>query len=279
MFGFWINLNYLVYLLNNTLSNLHTDLFEPVKSTLFLGKTLHFLPVCESTNSWAYQNCLQSDQAIEGNIFICNHQTKGRGQQAAVWESGIGKNLTFSLVLKPKKTLSKHLFWLGAAIALGVRDYLEKELVTQKALVKWPNDVLIDAKKVSGILIENNFRGSRLQFSVVGIGLNVNQVDGLPEHAASLTRFTGKTYDLQEQLESLLTFVEGKYLDLEQNGWEKIREKYLEYLHMHGRKRNFETPEGRAFSGAIETVNDEGKIAILAQERLQWFGLKEIIFK
>lgn len=126
----------------------------------------------DSTNSHA-QGIIAKNGLLQEMVFNASAQLEGKGQAGNSWESEPCTNLTFSLALQPVYLKAENQFYLTQAISLGIIDFLNNNEI--KALIKWPNDILVDRKKITGILIENSIMGESLQSSVVGIGLNVNQ--------------------------------------------------------------------------------------------------------
>ena len=152
---------------------------------------------------------------IEGTVVITDKQTSGKGQRLNSWLSEPKSNLICSYILHPAFLAAKNQFSLSAAVALSVSDVVAELLVDQTVQIKWPNDVLVNGKKVAGILIENMLRGSNIDCSIVGIGLNVNQTkfQDLP-NATSLKLVSGVDYDIQEVLPELNAQLEKRYLQL-----------------------------------------------------------------
>lgn len=128
-------------------------------------------------------------------------QTHGRGQRGNVWEAEPGMNITMSMVLRPGPIDCHSHFLVSKAIAVGVANFLQTHAsqFSDEIKIKWPNDILVNGRKIAGILIENTL-GSRgdLIYSIAGIGLNVNQTlftEAAP-NAVSLSMLTGEYYDL-----------------------------------------------------------------------------------
>ena len=127
----------------------------------------------ESTN--LYTNSLLSQNGIIPWTFVtADHQTKGRGQRGNGWFDEPGKNIALSLAFKPELKVDQQ-FRLSALAILAVTELLSAHGIS--TLFKWPNDILVDGKKIAGILIENQLKGQRIEWSVIGIGLNVNQLE------------------------------------------------------------------------------------------------------
>ncbi|MGE0588346.1 MAG: biotin--[acetyl-CoA-carboxylase] ligase [Cyclobacteriaceae bacterium] len=239
-----------------------------------MGKNIVFVPECHSTNTLAVELGQKRDLA-EGTIIITNNQTKGRGQQGNNWITEPGKNLTFSIILKPTFIHTKDQFLLNMAISLGVSDFLSD--LNKPVHVKWPNDVMVDHKKICGILIESQIQGSAFNRTVVGIGLNVNQNGFSTPQATSMTLESAVTYELQTCLDGLCGTLEQWYLQVRQRDYQKIRATYLDRLYGAFVKRTF-VQKGEAFEGTIEGVDDSGRLMIGTPDGLKYYNTKEVGF-
>jgi BirA family transcriptional regulator, biotin operon repressor / biotin---[acetyl-CoA-carboxylase] ligase len=188
-------------------------------------------------------------------------QTKGRGHGKNVWESEDFKNLTFSLVLFPAFLPADRQFFLSQVVCLGLFDFLAAK--TSDVAIKWPNDLFIHEKKVAGILIENSISGENLQSSVVGIGININQVafpDHLP-HATSLAIETGREYLLEETCQRIISEIMKWYRLLKDQNTDIIEKSYLEHLFRIGEKSMFRT-EDQLFEAQIEGIDKYGQLLL-----------------
>lgn len=131
--------------------------------TLFIGKNLLFLHEVESTNTYA-MNLLRNVNAIEGTVVYTDNQTHGKGQRGANWGSEIAQNITASIIIKPHFLNIDNAFYLSKISALAVYDVLTELLPNSHngIKIKWPNDILVNQQKISGILIENNFTNATI---------------------------------------------------------------------------------------------------------------------
>lgn len=244
-------------------------------STLFMGKNLVFVPECHSTNTLALQLCQQSATS-EGTMVITDNQTQGKGQRGNSWEAKPGQNLTFSVILKPTFLKASEQFQLNRSVSLGLYDFLcEKFGAWVK--IKWPNDMIVQNKKVCGILIENIIQGSVIEWSVVGIGLNVNQTSFGSERAGSLQMFTQADHDLDQELSNLLSCIEVRYLALRQGKTEQINKDYKQALLGIDEKRKFRL-QHHEVEGIIRGVDTVGRLMLQTLEGDQVFDIKEIEF-
>lgn len=251
-------------------------MYKILANTIFLGKDVHFLPDCHSTNDTAIQ-MVRLRQASEGSIVICQHQTKGKGQRGNNWISEPGKNLTFSLVLKPDFLDTSEQFLLNMCVSNGIRRILQEYIPFLK--VKWPNDLVVPGfGKIGGILIENTFSGSLWDYSVVGVGLNINQVDFNHSKATSLSKVTGNNFDLQELFRLIVTHIEQSYVQLKKGKHQEIKIEYLTHLYLINELAKFEA-EGREFMGEISGIDSYGRLEILTETgEKRIFDLKEVKF-
>ena len=162
----------------------------------------------DSTNNFA-KTLIKEGNAEDGQIIYAVSQTAGRGQKTKSWESDPGKNLTFSLIIEPKNFEAKHLPLLSQSVFDGIVNYLKTVVSADEIRIKWPNDIYIGAKKISGILIENTIQDNRVLYSVIGVGLNVNQTEFSKNagNPISLSLITNERYDLDAELVRLATCI------------------------------------------------------------------------
>lgn len=218
----------------------------------------------------------QKEDLPEGTLVITSNQKQGRGQQGNAWITEPGKNLTFSLILKPTFLAIKDQFLLNMVVSLAIRDFLQDH-VHLKVYVKWPNDIIVDDHKLCGILIENQIQGSSFSNSVVGIGLNVNQRAFFSRHASSMSMLTSKSFDLQKMFEQAVEKLEAWYLLLRRGLITQIKDSYSSSLYGNKELRNFRSAGG-SFEGKIEGVDDAGKLLIKTEDGLRYFNFKEVQF-
>lgn len=221
----------------------------------FIGSSVIRLTMVDSTNNYA-RSIVRDKTAIEGTVIVAEEQTEGRGQRSNLWLTEPKKNLTCSYILKPVFLAAKDQFMLSAIVALAVFETVSDFLPKKHVRIKWPNDVLIDGKKVGGILIENSLRGSNLETSIVGIGLNVNQQvfqSGL--NATSISSVLNEEIELEKVLEKLSEYLAKYYLQLREGKFEAILKNFNERL--------FAMNENRQM-----TINDEVELVKIIGARL-----------
>ncbi len=247
--------------------------------TLFTGQNLIELDKIPSTNTYASELLLK-EQPPEGTVVLAYDQPQGRGQSGNVWESETQKNLTFSIIYYPNFLAADEQFLLNQIICIGICEYLNYK-TERGTVIKWPNDILIKGQKISGILIENVLQGNKINSSVIGIGLNVNQTSfsKAAGNPTSLKLITDHEYDLLNCLQSLCSFIEAYYFELQSfHKHPKLREKYLKMLQGYHKEINY-TEAGREKSGTIVGVSSDGKLEIKDnREIITSYNHKEIIF-
>ncbi|MCE7994256.1 MAG: biotin--[acetyl-CoA-carboxylase] ligase [Roseivirga sp.] len=233
------------------------------------------MPTCHSTNEVA-REMAQKPDTLEGTVIICQSQTKGRGQRGNSWESDPGQNLTLSIVLRPGFLKIQEQFFLNIITSLAVRDVVTHFLPKADVKVKWPNDVLIGNRKTAGILIENVINRNRIEYAVIGIGLNVNQTAFATPRATSLRIESGVSFDTTDVFEQLMSSIEHYYLKLKSGRLKEVKSEYLQYLFGFRQKRNY-LAEFR-FEGVIEDVTDTGFLVVSDKRGRQNYDFKEIEF-
>ena len=252
-------------------------MYKIYPKTLFAGQIIKYLPSCQSTNDEAADLIAHNDPA-EGTIVVTDNQTAGRGQRGNVWLAQSGQNLTYSLILRPVFLRATDQFWLNMAISLGITDTLQP-LLGDALRIKWPNDIYVGDQKLGGILIENTLHGYDIAWSVVGMGLNVNQTEFAYATATSVQQQAPlpNGYDLPGLLAGLCEHLERRYLQLRAGQRDSLKINYLQRLYRYQEEHAFEN-EGRTFWGTIMGVDPSGRLAIAVQGELQYFGFKEVRF-
>ena len=226
---------------------------------VLIGKKIIALPLCESTNT-VMVNMSQNKLLDEGTIIITENQTRGRGQAGNKWITEPGVNLTFSLLLKPVFLEPSNQFFLNMAVGLALCHAIS-DLVDEKVLLKWPNDVLVKDKKVCGILIENQVQGQLLAQSVIGIGLNVNQTNFEWPNATSLKLLTEKNLDKELIFGNVLIRLEAYYKLLRLKKFDALKKEYYSVLYWKDEEHQFDV-KGDQLAGTITGIDEAGRLVV-----------------
>lgn len=214
-----------------------------------------------------------------GDLIVAERQTRGRGQRGNSWSSGEGQNLTFSLVVEPVFLPADRQFLLSEAVALAVTDTLAASGI--EAQVKWPNDIYIGGRKTAGILIENDICGATLSRSIIGIGLNVNQIefDTALSNPTSMRIAAGREFDREEVLACFCRSFAARYCALAEGAVRELQSDYHRRLYLLGESHTYKLPDGTPLSGTIREVRATGELIVeTADGDTRSFLFKEIEF-
>ena len=244
-------------------------------STLFVGQNKIALDTTESTNNFA-ANLIKETNVLDGTVIMAENQTNGKGQAKNTWISEPGENLTCSYVFRPNFLAIQDRFFLSMVVSVALIEVLRSYKIS--AIIKWPNDILVENRKIAGILIENNIQGNKFTASIVGIGLNVNQefFDNSLE-ATSIRNVTGKQYNLENVLELLNSALERHYLKLKADHTADIKEEYMSaLLGFRSELMYQELSSGSVFKGKIIDVKNCGELVLKSEDEVRSFLFKTI---
>ena len=182
---------------------------SPATPIITLGEPLIELSEIDSTNMYAMEQ-IHAQKALSGSVYQTDFQTNGKGQHGRIWESHRGENLLCTYILElnalkqGKNWVPSEQLGLSAAVALGVQAFF-MEFAGEETKIKKPNDIYWRDRKAGGILIENIVRGTDWNWTVIGIGLNINQTQFSNEAGkpVSLKQITGKHWDIKAMQKKL----------------------------------------------------------------------------
>lgn len=259
----------------------------PATPKMILGEPLIELLSVDSTNIYATTQ-IHDGLALSGSCYRANFQTHGKGQMAKVWGSEAGQNLLCSYVLSikqlkeagfvPKNWNFQQQFGLSVAIALGVTDYFSR-VAGFDTKIKWPNDLYWHDRKAGGILIENQIRGSEWNWSVIGIGVNLNQTAFSPDlpNPVSLKQITGKDCEINDQLKLLSATLTIRVNEWMTGDFDQLLATYNKRLYKRGALVKFKH-NAISFSGKVIGVNAQGQL-IIEHGIEQAYNFGEIIWE
>ncbi len=209
---------------------------SPATPIVILGAPLIELSTIDSTNIYAMAQ-IKKGLAKSGSCFCADYQTHGKGQHGRIWESNKGQNLLCSYILELKE-LEPHKKWeprdqigFSAAIALGIRAFCDA-YTKGETKIKRPNDIYWRDRKAGGILIENLLRGTEWTWSVIGIGININQTAFSPDapNPVSLKQITGRDWEILSLQDALSKSLTNSIIDWLKNGAEKTLQHLDQYV-------------------------------------------------
>lgn len=233
-----------------------------LKTKIFAKSVISYKKV-DSTNDVAYE--LAEKGISEGVVVIAEEQAAGKGRHGRRWVSPPRAGIYMSCVLRPKMApneIPKITLLSAVAVAKAVRSFTGLD-----AMIKWPNDILIDSKKVCGILTEMKAEQDRIDFVIVGIGINVNtQTKILPKGASSLKeelRASGKDGDVTrvELVKKVLESLDEEYLRLKEKGFKPIIEEWKEMTAMLGSRVKVMLPNSTV-EGQVHNVDPDGSLVL-----------------
>lgn len=214
-----------------------------------------------STNT-ALRTLLDEDPSLPAGTVVYTHrQTSGRGQRGNSWEAEPGMNLTMSLLLRPETISAREQFVISECVALSVALTLDRYLPKgMEAEVKWPNDVYVGDKKICGILIENSLIGTRIDHTIAGIGININQQEfrSSAPNPISLARLTGATHDVEAVMRDLVAEIE-RLADISQA---ELHSLYRSKLWRRNGQHPYSTPDGKQFNATIIDIATDGYLTL-----------------
>jgi len=234
------------------------------------------LDAINSTNTYLR---LLSKKTVLNNwtVVSAEYQTTGRGQVDTKWVSKKGKNLIISILIKYDVLKIENQFFLNCAISLGIYNALKKYKLP-KLLIKWPNDIMATNKKLGGILIENSLKYDKIYQSIIGIGLNINQINfsEYPFQAISIKNLTNTETNRDILLHELIESIKSQINLLKTEEFNFLHKEYEAVLYQINKPHMYES-NGKIFMGKITGVSKEGKLKIEDEnENNLEFNFKEV---
>ena len=243
------------------------ELNAALQDSLFSGR-LHHIPETGSTNTLAMQAATAGVE--EGTVIFADQQTAGRGRNGHDWHSEPRTAILASVVLRPK-ILPAQSLWLSLMAGVAVHEAILRTCGISCDL-RWPNDLLIERKKVCGILTEISADAEQLRFAVIGIGINVNQpsfpadIDAL---ATSLQIETGKQWSRTEVLVALLKSLGAQYQTALAAGGEESLLRRVESISSYVRGKRVHVDEGGGYDGVTDGLDARGFLRVRTAESMR----------
>ncbi|MBI5885461.1 MAG: biotin--[acetyl-CoA-carboxylase] ligase [Deltaproteobacteria bacterium] len=233
--------------------------------TSLVGRAVYYYPALASTNATAFE--LGRANAPDGTVVIADSQTGGKGRLGRRWESPPGVNLYTSIILRPPvaPVLAHHLTFVAAVSVAGA----VAAFIGRRPAVKWPNDVLIDSRKVAGILLEMDSEPDRVNFVVIGIGVNANlKAKAMPsairDIATSLSMITGHGVDRAALACALYSELEKWYKIYLDGGLAPVLEAWRGWFASEGKQVRV-AAFGRTIDGVCAGVDVDGALLVRTQ--------------
>ena len=223
------------------------------------------LDAIDSTNSYL-KKLLTKESLDDLTVVISKHQTKGKGRNGNIWANDASLNLAFSIYKRFNRLNINNKFILNLISSIAVFHLLSENKLN-KLTIKWPNDIMSENKKISGILIENSVKGNFINHSIIGVGINVNQrkFKNLP-NATSMFIETGREFSLDSLASRLGEIFSKNFLQYEKNEGALLKY-YNNQLFLKNTDSNFITKDGKRFSGKITRINKNGELIIMKADK------------
>lgn len=234
-----------------------------------------YLKSCPSTNAYAISLPTNIHPASNTAIYTFN-QTTGKGQIGRTWYNGSQKNLAISFGLHLTDFKVNQQWKFNMAFSLALINWLRRHL-SQEVHIKWPNDIYVDSKKLAGILIQNILRGDFISQTVIGLGLNVNEISfpsDLP-NPISMHQLTEKKFDLVDLVMELSQMMDGEFNLLLKKDDALLHELYEEELYLKDVLAKFKIGGGIQ-DGHIKGVTSEGKLLMEFSGEERVFNFREV---
>tara|TARA_B100001029_G_C15044687_1_gene446220 strand:- start:628 stop:1383 length:756 start_codon:yes stop_codon:yes gene_type:complete len=233
-------------------------------NTKTIGNKIVYLEETDSTNLDAWENYSYS----EGTIWITDNQIKGRGRRHNKWLSAKTKSLTFSFILKPKIKLDQ-LSLLPLLVGVSIIEGIYESTFIQAGL-KWPNDIMLNKKKMGGILVESKIISDTLVL-VVGIGLNINEsVKDISMHNLNTSTSLNVYSKEFQNRELILSEILNRFEILYNDGWNSVVPKWINYCIHNGSVVSFNTDNGK-HNGIFKGITEDGQAEIQINDKIENF--------
>ncbi|QQS37728.1 MAG: biotin--[acetyl-CoA-carboxylase] ligase [Ignavibacteriales bacterium] len=241
--------------------------FDIKLNTEIIGRNFIYAEELDSTNSLLLVK--NKKQNIDGTVALAEKQVKGKGRKDRVWYSAKGLNLTFSVLFSNEDLISHNINLINFSAALAVAVSIEN-LYQLKTELKWPNDVLINKKKVAGILLESTSQGNKIERLVVGIGVNVNQTlfqGSFNIEPTSIKTETGQNIEREKFLAEILNNFE-EFIDLIPEKSEIILKDWKSRCDMIGEKISITEGDATRY-GIFEDIDENGFLLLKVKNKIE----------
>jgi BirA family biotin operon repressor/biotin-[acetyl-CoA-carboxylase] ligase len=244
--------------------------------TSILGKEIHSFKVLRSTNELGFM--LAQSQSPEGTLIVSEHQTKGKGRLGRNWFSPPEVGLWMSLILRPEIPPSRA---PGISICAGLALVLAiNEMTDLKAKIKWPNDCVVKRKKVAGILLELSAELDKIDFVILGVGVNVNQnkedfPKNLIKHATSLKMECGEEISRLKLLKLFLREFEKIYLEFKKNGLTRLMPKIRTLSSLMGKRVKARMGK-KILKGKVKDIDQNGSLIVVTRGKEKAISAGEV---
>ena len=238
-----------------------------------IGSKIIHLDSVDSTNNYTAK-LMRDGEISHGTVIMADEQFAGRGQRSSDWLVKPGENLTFTVFLGNVNVSVSQQFILTQIVSLSLLDILKQ--FDLKSEIKWPNDIYVEGKKIAGVLIENQLKGDKINSSIIGIGLNVNEIEFQDFVATSIKNEIGEFKNVKEVLYSFL-YSFNKTWERYIKDVNALNVEYHNQLYLRNISAKYQDDSGE-FIGVLKGVQPSGRLLIETKGEVRDYDLKEIKF-
>lgn len=240
-----------------------------------IGRKFILLDEVDSTNNYA-ATLLAEGKLAHGTVILAEKQTAGRGQRGNSWSSTAGNQFACSVYVETAFLSAAHYLHLNIAVALALRNTIQA-FTSDQVYVKWPNDLLVNDRKLAGILIEAQWQQGKMNGAIIGVGINRIREEGLPSGCA-LEQLMVVVPGIQQLAQEFAIQLEQQFQRLKNQDWNALWEDYHAHLWRRMEETQLQTPEGVLFIGTILGVEPDGNIRVQTEDGIRSYGLQEVKF-
>jgi BirA family transcriptional regulator, biotin operon repressor / biotin---[acetyl-CoA-carboxylase] ligase len=226
-----------------------------------IGEPFIELSEVDSSNNYAMRQ-VQAHLAVHGSTWFAHYQNAGKGQRGKIWNASPSENIMMSVVLDTSAISIGNQFVLNFAASLACFDLFNKYAI-DKTCIKWPNDIYWGDRKAGGVLIENVLSGEKWKFSVVGIGININQTlfpEGL-KNPVSLKQITGNTFDVIHLAKELCYYLNLRWKQLIEKKYKMLLDEYQAQLYKKNEITTFRNGSS-LFTASVKGISEKGELIV-----------------
>lgn len=240
-----------------------------------IGHKLILLDSVDSTNNYAAK-LLSEGKIAHGTVILADKQTNGKGQRGNTWQTGREKQFICSVFLETAFLSVERYWYLNLAVANAVRATIA-HYIPELPFIKWPNDILINNRKVAGILIETHWNAGKINGVVAGVGINIHSEEALPRGGA-LSDNLNVVPEALEMAHVFAGMLEIQFDRLKKGEWNLLMQEYCDHLWMLDQTTDVMIGEQQT-KGIIRGLNENGNLLFETAGTVKSYDLKEIVFR
>lgn len=245
-----------------------------------IGNVLIHKATIASTNTYASQLLSSKSRPKDGTVIFTDYQSEGIGQRGSSWHTESGKAVTMSVILYPQFLSPENHYFLTIVAALAVHHFCKDYFPENKISIKWPNDILIDNRKLCGILTQGRVKKQLFQSLILGIGINLFPFHTFPgdeSRIAYLNEFNNELKPLKEIVIDLCLQLDKYYQLLRMGKQDVLLKEFYDALYRYDKKlRFYDYKRERIREGIVKGISNNGDLLIAIDDVVNTYGIKSI---